>query len=95
MRKDPGIDGLPIHLSTIRATSNREPGRGRGRGMTFAFVDVCAGNPSAGVARVARACEGSVGVGARRVGIAVVGPICNRGARPVTSSVAPKRVRAI
>ena len=51
MRKDPGIDGFPIHLSTIRATPNREPGRGRG--MTFAFVDVGAVCPIADVARVA------------------------------------------
>ena len=42
-----------------------------------------------------RACEGAVGVGARRVGVAVVGPICDRGARPVASSVAPNRFRAI
>ena len=73
--------------------SKREPGRGRG--STAAFVDVGAGCPIPGVARVARACEGAVGVGARRVGVAVVGPICDRGARQVTSSVAPKRARAI
>ena len=64
-------------------------------GMTAAFVDVDAGKPITGVARVARACEGSNGVRARRVDVAVVGTICDRGARPVTSSVASKRVRAI
>ena len=93
MRKDPGIDGFPIHLSTIRATPNREPVRGRG--MTFAFVDVCAGNPSAIVARVARACEAAGKVGARRVGVAVVGPIYDRGAGGVSSSVTPECGRVI
>ena len=66
-----------------------------GRARTSALVGVDAFNPSAGVARVARACEGTVGVGARRVRVAVVGPICNGGARPVGSSVTPERGRAI
>ena len=91
--KDPRNDGSPINLSAKRAASNEE--LGRGRGMTFAFVDVCAGNPSAVVARVARAFEGAGKVGARRVRVAVVGPICNGGARPVSSSVTPERGRAI
>ena len=63
--------------------------------MTFAFVDVGAGNPRAIVARVARACEGAVGVCARRVGVAVVGPIYDRGARPVSSSVTAECGRVI
>ena len=93
MLNHPSIDSFPIHLSAKRATSKRESGGGRGR--TAAFVDVGAGNPSAGVARVARACEGADGVGARRVDVAVVGPICERVARTVSSSVTPKRARAI
>jgi hypothetical protein len=89
---DTGIDSVPINLSAKRATSKRELGRGRTCGT---FVDVGAGCPIALVARVARACEGAGDVGARRVGVAVVGPICNRRARPVSFSVAPKRGRAI
>ena len=58
------------------------------------LVDVRAGGAVALIASVARACKGADVVGARRVGVAVVGPICDRGARPVTPSVAPKRVRA-
>jgi len=47
---------------------------------------LCALGPVAGVARVARAFKGTVGVGALRVGVAgVVGGICDRGARPVSS----------
>ena len=57
--------------------SKRELGRGLGR--TCALVDVGAGNTVTEEARVARACEGTVGVCARRVGVAVVGPICDRG----------------
>ena len=56
-----------------RATSKREAGRGRGG--TSAFVDVNAGCPIAGEARVARAGEGAGSVGARCVGAAVVGPV--------------------
>ena len=76
-----------MHLPAKRATSKGEAGRGRGR--TCALIDVGAGHPIAGVARVARACEGADGVGARRVGVALVGPVCDRGAGTVSSSVAP------
>ena len=34
-------------------------------------------------------------VGARRVGVAVVGPVCDRGAKPLSSPIAPKRGKAI
>ena len=68
---------------------------GEGQGGTGALVDVGAGNPSAREARVARACEGAVGVGARRVSVTVVGPNCDRGAWPITSFEAPKGVAFI
>jgi hypothetical protein len=90
---DTSIDDFLIHLSDKRAISNREARRKQER--TCALVDIGAGCPIAGVARIARACEGASGVVAHRVGVAVVGPICARGVRPVTSSIAPKRVRAI
>ena len=85
---DMGINAFPINVSTKHATSKREPGHGRGR--TIAFVDVGAGGPVAssaiaGVARLALACEGTGGVGARRVVVAGEGPNCDRGARPVSS----------
>ena len=92
MLKQPSIHGVAINLFTKRGTAKREPGRGRCR--TCALVDIGAGHPSAREARVACACEGAVGVCARRVGVAVVGPICDRGARLVTFSVAPQCVRA-
>ena len=63
-------------------------------GVQGTLVDVRAGGAVALIASVARACKGADGVGAHRIGVAVVGPICDRGARPFTSSVAPKRVRA-
>ena len=68
-------NSLPLHLPAKRATSKCKPEFGWGR--TAAFVDVGAGNPIAGVARVARACEGTDGVTARCAGVAVVGPICD------------------
>jgi len=88
--------GFQINLCQ-KSTSKREPGCGWGR--TRAFVVVDAGFPIAGVALVARACEaprGAGGVGAHRVGGAVVHrSIYDRGVMPVSSSVSPKRVRAI
>ena len=83
-----------MNVSTKHGTSIRAPGHGRVR--TIAFVDVAAGGPVPGpvifhrviadVARVARACEGTESVGARRVVVAVVvGVICDRGARPISS----------
>jgi len=95
MRNEKGIDSLPINLSAKRTPSKVKGEPGRERGRTRAFVDVGAVNPSAGVAYVASACEGAVGVEARRVGVAVVGFTCDRGAGPVSSAVSPTRVRAI
>ena len=66
---EPHIDSFPINLFAKCATLYFEPGRGRGR--TCEIVDVGAVMPIAGggeVARIARACEGAAGVGARRVG---------------------------
>ena len=92
---DTGSDDFPVNVSTKNATSKREPGHGRGR--TSAFVDVFAGGPVVIIlpvdimadvvpARAALACEGTAGVGARRVFVAVVvGVICDRGARPISS----------
>ena len=93
MLKETDADSSAINLWTKRETSKCEPVCGQGK--TCALVDVGAGNTSAGEARVARACEGAVGVCARRVGVAVVGPICDRGARPITSSVKHKSVGSI
>ena len=91
MRKDPGINSFAINLSTERETSKCEPGRGQGK--TCALVDVGAGHPSAREARVACACEGAVGICARRVGVAVVGPICDRGASHHVSRAPACQVR--
>ena len=85
-----------MNVSTKHGTSIRAPGHGRVR--TIAFVDVGAGVPFpiiviiVEVARVARACEGTGGVFALRVVLVagVGGFLCDRGARPVSSSVAPR-----
>jgi hypothetical protein len=69
-----------------------------GRARTGALVGVDAAFPIVGggvVAIVARARVRALGVGAQRVGTAVVEPSCDRGAASVSSSVALKRGRAI
>ena len=62
----------------VQRTSKREPGREREQTCALVDVGVGARNPISFVARIARACEGASGVGARRVGVAVIGPICRR-----------------
>ena len=91
--------GFPERVVQLRVcklpTVERGPGDPR---LVIGLAHVStrrARRPIAVVARVARACEAAGKVGARRVGVAVVGPIYDRGARPVSSSVTPERGRAI